>query len=104
MGLGAPHVDDQKLRWANSPSQFKDLQGMQVHWRDEGLQDDPDPILLIYGTFSNLHTWDGWVQVLKAGCRLVRMDLSGFGLQGSAPDVDYTTKYSANFILQQIDP
>lgn len=37
-------------RWAPPPSQFIDLEGMQVHLRDEGRRDDPQPIVLIHGT------------------------------------------------------
>lgn len=96
-------VDVLKPRWANPPSQFMDLQGMQVHWRDEGPRDDPEPILLIHGTSASLHTWDGWVQALKADRRVVRMDLPGFGLSGPAPDGDYTMERYAHFIVQLMD-
>jgi pimeloyl-ACP methyl ester carboxylesterase len=92
-----------KARWASPPSQFMALQGMQVHWRDEGPRDDPEPIVLIHGTSSSLHTWDGWVQSLKTHRRVVRMDLPGFGLTGPAPDGDYTLERYADFTVQLMD-
>lgn len=96
-------VDTLKPRWASPPSQFMTLQGMSVHWRDEGPRDDPEPIVLIHGTSSSLHTWDAWVQSLKTQRRVVRMDLPGFGLTGPAPDGDYTMERYADFIVQLMD-
>ena len=51
-------VDFLKPRWAQPPSQFVTLDGMQVHVRDEGRRDDPTPIVLLHGTGSSLQTWD----------------------------------------------
>ena len=52
-------VDALKERWAQPPSQFVGVQGMQVHLRDEGPRDDPNPIVLLHGTSASLHTWEG---------------------------------------------
>lgn len=82
-------VDSLKARWAPAPSQFITVQGMQVHLRDEGPKDDPEPIVLLHGTSASLHTWDGWVDALKGQRRVIRIDLPGFGLTGPAPDNDY---------------
>jgi hypothetical protein len=40
-------VDSLKARWAQPPSQFIDVAGLQVHLRDEGPRDDPIPIVLL---------------------------------------------------------
>jgi len=48
-------VDTLKTRWAAAPSRFIELQGMQVHLRDEGPRDDPEPIVLMHGTSASLH-------------------------------------------------
>ena len=88
-------VDELKARWAPAPSQFITVQGMQVHLRDEGPKDDPEPIVLLHGTSASLHTWDGWVDALKGQRRVIRLDLPGFGLTGPAPDGDYhLTRYT----------
>ena len=79
-----------KARWAQAPSTFKTIEGMAVHVRDEGLRDDPAPIVLLHGTGASLHTWDGWVAELAAEHRVVRIDLPGFGLTGPNPDGRYT--------------
>ena len=98
-------VDSLKARWApaSSPSQFIALQGMQVHLRDEGPRNDPEPIVLIHGTSASLHTWDGWTEALKGQRRVIRMDLPGFGLTGPAPDGDYRITRYADFIAALLD-
>ncbi|MBD8051475.1 alpha/beta fold hydrolase [Limnohabitans radicicola] len=96
-------VDSLKERWAPAPSQFIDLQGMQVHLRDEGPRDDPEPIVLIHGTSASLHTWDGWAKALQGQRRVIRMDLPGFGLTGPAPDGDYRMTRYADFIAALLD-
>ena len=96
-------VDTLKTRWADAPSRFVDLQGMQVHLRDEGPRDDPEPVLLIHGTSASLHTWDGWADTLKGQRRVIRMDLPGFGLTGPAPDGDYRMARYADFIVALMD-
>ena len=96
-------VDTLKTRWAAAPSRFIELQGMQVHLRDEGPRDDPEPIVLIHGTSASLHTWDGWVAALSPHRRVVRMDLPGFGLTGPAPDGNYSMARYTDFVLEFLD-
>ena len=83
-------VDQLKARWATEPSEFLLINGMQVHVRDEGPRDDPVPVVLIHGTSSSLHTWDGWTTALKPQRRVIRFDLPGFGLTGPDPANDYS--------------
>jgi pimeloyl-ACP methyl ester carboxylesterase len=96
-------VESLKGRWAPPPSTFVTLQGMQVHLRDEGPRDDPEPIVLIHGTSASLHTWDGWTEALISQRRVIRMDLPGFGLTGPAPDGDYRMTRYADFIAALLD-
>ncbi len=58
-------VDSLKARWALPPSMFLEIAGMSVHVRDEGPREDPAPIVLLHGTGSSLHAWEGWAQALK---------------------------------------
>ncbi|HET6786388.1 MAG TPA: alpha/beta hydrolase [Aquabacterium sp.] len=90
-------------RWAPQPSRFVLIDGMQVHLRDEGRRDDPEPIVLLHGTSASLHTWDGWVAALAPGRRVIRMDLPGFGLTGPAPDGDYSLPRYATFVTHLMD-
>jgi pimeloyl-ACP methyl ester carboxylesterase len=96
-------VDELKARWAPPPSEFLPLQGMEVHLRDEGWLDDPQPILLLHGTFASLHSWDGWVAALTPRRRVIRVDLPAFGLTGPFPHDDYHIARYIHFIEELLD-
>ena len=89
--------------WAPPPSQFVELMDMQVHVRDEGVRDDPVPIVLLHGTSASLHTWEGWVQALKTERRVITFDLPGFGLTGPFPDNDYRIAHYVTFVSALLD-
>ena len=82
-------LDFIKNKYAGPPSKFMALNGMQVHYRDEG---DGDVILLIHGTGSSLHTWEKWAQGLIKSYRVIRLDLPAYGLTGKDPKKRYTSK------------
>jgi pimeloyl-ACP methyl ester carboxylesterase len=90
-------------RWAPPPSIFVDVAGMKVHMRDEGVRDDPSPIVLLHGTAASLHTWEGWVETLKARRRVIRFDLPGFGLTGPAPNGNYSIENYVRFVTAMLD-
>ncbi|MCC1497763.1 alpha/beta fold hydrolase [Alcanivorax sp. 1008] len=92
-----------KARWAEAPSEFIQIDGMQVHIRDQGQQTDANPIVLIHGTSASLHTWDAWTNDLSADRRVLRFDLPAFGLTGPAPDNDYSAERYAAFVLKVMD-
>jgi pimeloyl-ACP methyl ester carboxylesterase len=96
-------VDVLKARWAPPPSQFLAMDGMQVHLRDEGPRDDSVPIVLLHGTSSSLHTWNGWADSLKGTRRVIRFDLPGFGLTGPAPNGDYRMETYVRFVTHLLD-
>src|SRR6202142_501777 len=102
---GAPDrpLSELKARWARPPSTFLAVQGMRVHLRDEGPRGDPVPIVLLHGTSSSLHTWEGWAQDLKAKRRVTRFDLPGIGLTGPAPDADYRIERYVRFVAAMLD-
>ena len=88
-------VEDLKIEYANEYSQFIEIDGMQVHYRDEGTG---FPIVLIHGTASSLHTWDDWTQELKKDYRVIRMDLPAFGITGPNATADYSIKSYTTFL------
>ena len=96
-------VSELKARWAPLPSDFVSVEGMAVHFRDEGARDDPAPIVLLHGTSASLHTWEGWSRALTANRRVIRFDLPGFGLTGPTPDGDYTIERYARFVTAMLD-
>jgi pimeloyl-ACP methyl ester carboxylesterase len=92
-----------QARWAPPPSAFIEVGGQQVHYRDEGPRDDPAPIVLLHGTSSSLHTWEGWAAALRGTRRVVRFDLPGFGLTGPNASGDYSDAMYVRFALQMLD-
>jgi pimeloyl-ACP methyl ester carboxylesterase len=96
-------VGELASRWAEPPSTFLELGGLQVHLRDEGRRDDPTPVVLLHGTSASLHTWDGWVAALAPARRVIRVDLPGFGLTGPAPDGDYRIDRYVEFVTALLD-
>jgi pimeloyl-ACP methyl ester carboxylesterase len=71
---------------------------MDVHFSDEGDPTDSIPIVLIHGTGSSLHTFEGWAAQLKRDHRVVRMDLPAYGLTGAFPDGNYSMAKYTTFI------
>jgi pimeloyl-ACP methyl ester carboxylesterase len=90
-------------RWAPPPSQFIELDGQLVHLRDEGPRHDGVPLVLLHGTSSSLHTWEGWVKGLRAQHRVISIDLPGFGLTGPNSTGDYRGDAYARFVLALMD-
>jgi pimeloyl-ACP methyl ester carboxylesterase len=94
-------------RWAPAPSDFIEVRGQVVHFRDEGPRDDPLPLVLIHGTSASLHTWEGWAAALKGRRRVISFDLPGFGLTGPFAGEytpgDYRGDTYARFVLDLLD-
>lgn len=90
-------------RWAKEPSRFMTLSGMQIHFRDEGIKEDPLPIILVHGTSASLHTWNGWTEVLAKHHRVIRFDMQGFGLTGPHPDGKYRIEDYADTLIELMD-
>ncbi len=82
-------------RYANGASRFLELQGLRVHYRDEG---QGPPLLLLHGTGASLHTWDAWTAALSPTHRVLRMDLPGFGLTGPTRTGDYSVQAYVAFL------
>ena len=93
-------VEDLKKEYTNEHSKFIEIDGMQVHYKDEG---KGFPIVLIHGTASSLHTWDAWTNNLIKTNRVIRMDLPAFGLTGPNATADYSIKSYTNFLHQFLE-
>ncbi|WBX72441.1 alpha/beta fold hydrolase [Tenacibaculum retecalamus] len=91
-------VEKLKEKYANKASSFVAINGMDVHYRDEGVKLDSIPIVLIHGTGASLHTFDAWTDELKKTKRVIRMDLPAYGLTGPFPDRNYSMDNYVKFI------
>lgn len=73
-----------EAKYANAESRYLELpNGVRVHYRDQGKRDGP-VVVLVHGFSASLHTWEPWVEALKADYRVITLDLPGHGLT-SAP-------------------
>lgn len=82
-------LDELAPKYAAHPSQFMELDGRKIHYRDEG---EGETIVLIHGTGASLHTWDEWASSLKENYRVIRFDLPAYGLTGQDPQKRYSSK------------
>lgn len=88
-------ADKIEKEFAYNHSQYFNYKGMKVHYCVEG---KGEPLVLIHGTASSLHTWQGWVNRLKNDFKIIRIDLPGFGLTGPNPNRDYSEKFYAEIV------
>jgi len=103
LGFAVSKAPDRSLeslvpRWAPPPSDFVELDGLLVHYRDQGPSSDPVPLVLMHGTSASLHTWEGWATELSATRRVISFDLPGFGLTGPNADNDYSDARYVAFV------
>jgi pimeloyl-ACP methyl ester carboxylesterase len=85
-------------KYAKWPSQFIEVNGLKIHYRDTG-ERTAEPLVLLHGFGSSLQTWDDWSKVLEQSHRVVRLDLAGFGLTGQAPGHDYSDQADVQRIV-----
>ena len=86
-------LDELAPKYLNAASKFIAIDGIKVHYRDEG---QGTPVLLIHGTGASLHTWDAWAEELSKSYRVIRLDLPAYGLTGADPQKRYlSTDYVA---------
>jgi pimeloyl-ACP methyl ester carboxylesterase len=81
-----------------APTDYVQVQGMNVHFRQEGPAHDSVPLVLLHGTGSSLYTWDAWTRELKGNHKIIRLDLPGFGLTGPHPQNEYTLEAYVSFL------
>lgn len=93
-------VAELKQKYTNAQSKFISIDGLDVHYRDEGTG---MPIILVHGTAASLHTWDDWTKQLQQNYRVIRLDLPAFGLTGPNATNDYSIKTYTSFLNQFLE-
>ena len=93
-------VERLRAKYATPPSKFVDVDGLQVHYRDEG---QGFPVVLLHGAASSLFTWDAWAADLSKNYRVIRYDLPGFGLTGPNATKDYSMAWHVRFLQALLD-
>lgn len=84
-----------EAQYATTPSRFVQVDGLRVHYRDRGTG---PAVVLIHGSNSSLFTWEGWVDALAAGHRVVTLDMPGHGLTGPDPKGRYSAAEMAELV------
>ncbi len=72
--------------------------GVNLHYQDTGPSKNAIPILFLHGFGASLQTWDTWAQALSEDCRVISVDLPGFGLTGEDPSGIYTDQRSVEVL------
>ena len=89
-----------EARYTTPTSRFLNIDGVRMHYRDEG---SGPPIVLIHANFGNLLSWDSWAEALKARHRVLRFDMTGHGLTGPDPSGDYTLERTLQLTERFVD-
>ena len=76
-----------EAKWAVPPSQFVVIDGVRLHYRDEG---EGPVVVLLHANYSSLFMWEPWVAKLRDDYRVIRVDLPAHGLTGPEPNGNYT--------------
>jgi pimeloyl-ACP methyl ester carboxylesterase len=94
-GAGSADPAEAKARNAAPPSQWVTVDGVPIHYRDEG---SGPVLLLLHGSIVNLHEWDLVAARLKDRFRVVRLDWPPYGVSGPDPKGVYTTPRAAELV------
>jgi pimeloyl-ACP methyl ester carboxylesterase len=79
-----------EARWGGPPSKFVVIDGVRLHYRDEG---QGPVVVLLHANYASLFMWDPWVRALEDRYRVIRIDLPAHGLTGPDPTGDYTLEH-----------
>ena len=88
-------IKSQMEKYLDSNSKFIIIDGIKIHYRDEG---SGPVLLLIHGICSSLHAWDKWVNELELHYRIIRFDIPGFGFSGPAYKEIYDPVIGVEFL------
>ena len=93
-------AEELEARYTTSASRFLNVDGVRIHYRDEG---SGPPLVLIHANFGSLLSWDSWVASLKDQHRVLRFDLTGHGLTGPDPSGDYSLERTVQLTERFVD-
>lgn len=83
-------------KYQTPQSHFIEVDGVNVHVRFMG---EGEPIFLLHGSFSSLHTWDVWQQELSPYFLTISLDFPGHGLTGPDAMRRYTIQDYSELVL-----
>jgi pimeloyl-ACP methyl ester carboxylesterase len=89
-------VEEISAKYRTPESHYIEIDGVNVHVRVLG---EGDPIFLLHGSFSSLHTWDVWQQELSPYFMTISLDFPGHGLTGPDKLKRYTIQDYSDLVL-----
>lgn len=89
-----------EARWATPPSQFVEIDGVRLHYREEG---EGPPVVLLHANYASLFMWEPWAAALKDRYRVIRVDLPAHGLTGPEPSGNYSLQRIQSLFEQFVD-
>ena len=72
-------LEDLRKKYANEASRFVTIDGVDIHYRDEG---QGPVVVLLHASYFNLLAWDRLTEELVNGYRVIRLDFPNVGLSG----------------------
>ncbi|ATX81047.1 Pimeloyl-ACP methyl ester carboxylesterase [Mariprofundus ferrinatatus] len=96
LGISEIPVAELEKRYASNPPLYIDVDGLQVHYREEG-KDNDHTLVMLHGILASLHNWEVWSRELAGRYRVISLDLPGHGLTGPA-NFEYNTENYIQFI------
>lgn len=100
----APTKAQVRARYAGPPSQFIEIDGVEMHYRDEGLKGEDRPVLILLpGHMGSLHMYDKWLPYLTPQFRVIRLDWPPYGLSLPDPSGVYSSPRGAELVIGFLD-
>lgn len=95
-------ISPEKLlsKYTDENSYFLKVGQENIHVRVKGRG---EPIFLIHGSFSSLHTWEAWESELSIFFNTISMDLPGHGLTGPSEKKAYGIEDYALLVFEIAD-
>jgi pimeloyl-ACP methyl ester carboxylesterase len=93
-------TEDLLAKYGTPASQFIELDGARIHYRDEG---SGPAIVLLHANFASLAMWEPWARELKQQYRVVRLDMTSHGLSGVDTTGDYSMPRTVELLRQFLD-
>lgn len=75
-----------RARYAPNPSDFITIDGVPLHYKDEG---QGPVVILLHGSYGSLSMWNDWAALLTPDYRVIRFDIPPIGLSGPDPTGEY---------------
>lgn len=92
-----PTLENMRERYAAPPSRFVNIDGVEMHFRDEG--GEGPVVIMLPGHMGNLRMYDGWLPFLRRQFRTIGLDWPPYGLSIPDPSGVYSSERGAELVI-----